>query len=46
MAITVRQLVEKSIENTMQLYIIFVDLRKGYDLVPHKALWIILKNYV
>ena len=39
MTFTVRQLVEKSIEHTTKLYIIFVDLRKAYDSVQREALW-------
>ena len=44
MTFTVRQLVEKSIEHTTKLYIIFVDLRKAYDSVPCEVLWVVLKR--
>ena len=44
MTFTVRQLVEKSIEHATKLYIMFVDLRKAYDSVPHEALWVVLKR--
>ena len=44
MIFTVRQLVEKSIEHATKSYIIFVDLRKAYDSVPHEALWVVLQR--
>eukprot|EP00117_Sycon_ciliatum_P031762 scpid65655/ scgid24786/ len=34
-----RQLVEKSIENDVPRYALFVDLRKAYDSIPRPALW-------
>ena len=44
MTFTVRQLIEKSIEHTKKLYIIFVDIRKAYDSVLCAALWVVLKT--
>ena len=38
------QLLEKAIEHTSQLYVLFVDLRKAYDSIPHHALWLILET--
>ena len=32
-------------EHDTQVYILFVDLRKAYDLVPRKALWTVLLKY-
>ena len=39
-----RQLLEKSIEHTSQLYVLFVDHRKAYDSIPHHAPWLILER--
>ena len=38
-----RQLVEKSIEQSSQLYVFFVDL-KDYDSVSRHALWNVLRR--
>ena len=34
-----RQPVEKAWEHHSDLFVLFVDLKKGYDSVPHPALW-------
>ena len=34
-----RQVVEKAREHNTKIYMLFVDLRKAYDLVPRQALW-------
>ena len=39
-----RQLLEKSIKHTSQLYVLFVDHRKAYDSIPHHALWLVLER--
>ncbi len=44
MIFTVRQLVEKSWENTAKTFLTFIDLRKAYDSVPREALWIALQK--
>jgi hypothetical protein len=38
----VRQLQEKSIEQNMPLYAVFIDLTKAFDTVSREALWKIL----
>ena len=43
MVFFVRQLMYKSIEHESDLYVLFVDLRKGYDSVPHIAVWKVLE---
>ena len=40
-----RQLIEKSLEHNAKLFLLFVDLKKAYDSVPHEALWCVLKKY-
>ena len=40
-----RQLMEKAREHNTKLYLLFVDLRKAYDSVPHQALWAVLRKY-
>ena len=40
----VRQLTEKAIEHQTQQHLIFVDLRKAYNSVPHEALWVALRK--
>ena len=44
MIFVVRQLAEKAIEHNSNQYLVFVDLRKAYDSVPHSALWIALRK--
>ena len=36
---------EKAREHGESLYMLFVDLRKAYDLVPRQALWKVLEKY-
>ena len=36
---------EKSKEHGESLYVLFVDLRKAYDLVLRQALWKVLEKY-
>ena len=45
MVFTIRQLTEKTIEHRARQYLIFVDLKKAYDSVPHLALWAALSKY-
>ena len=45
MIFCVCQLVEKAIEHNTKLFLLFVDLRKGYDSVPRAALWRALQKY-
>ena len=45
MIFTVRQLTEKAIEHRARQYLIFVDLKKAYDLVPHEVLWVALSKF-
>ena len=42
MMFVARQLVEKSIEHSSELHIVFVDLQKADDSIPHGALWVVL----
>ena len=44
MVFTVRQLTEKAIEHRAMQYLILVDLKKAYDLVPREALWVVLSK--
>ena len=44
MIFTVRQLVEKSWEHRSKSFLVFIDLRKAYDSVPHEALWLALSK--
>ena len=39
-----RQLIEKAVEHN-KAFLLFVDLRKAYDSVPRKAMWMILSKY-
>ncbi|CAG4942943.1 unnamed protein product [Colias eurytheme] len=41
---SVRQLQEKSREQSRPLFLSFVDLEKAFDSVPRKALWIVLQK--
>ena len=36
---------EKAREHNTKLLMLFVDLRKAYDSVPHQALWLVLEKY-
>ena len=45
MVFCARQLVEKAIEHNTKVFLLFVDLRKAYDLVPRSAMWLILQKY-
>lgn len=42
--ILVRQLTEKAVEHHKKQFLIFVDLHKVYDSVPHEALWMALEK--
>ena len=44
MIFVVRQLAEKALKHRTKLYLIFVDLCKAYNSVPHTALWTMLKK--
>ena len=44
MLFVVRQLAEKVFEHHMKQHLIFIDLRKAYDSVPHVALWTALSS--
>ena len=44
MIFTVRQLVEKYWEHRANLFLVFIDLKKAYDLVPREALWLALSK--
>ena len=39
MNFTVHQLMEKTIEHQAKLLLLFVELKKAYDSVPHAVLW-------
>ena len=45
MIFVARQLVEKTREHNSLLFVLFVDLKKAYDSVPHDALWQVLEKY-
>ena len=45
MIFVARQLVEKEREHGESLYVLFVDLRKAYDLVPRQVLWKVPERY-
>ena len=40
-----RQLVEKAREYNTSVYMLFVDLWKAYDSIPHQTLWLVLQKY-
>lgn len=42
MIFTVRQIQEKCVEQKMDLYVVFIDLTKAFDMVNWEALWLIL----
>ena len=44
MVFLVRKLTEKAIEHHKRQLLIFVDLRKAYDSMPHEALWMALEK--
>ena len=44
MVFSVRQVQEKCIEQRMDLYAVFVDLTKAFDMVNREALWVILSK--
>ena len=44
MMFVVRQLVEKAFEHQSKQYLIFMDLRKAFDSVPPKAMWVVLRK--
>lgn len=44
MIFVVRQLVEKSLEHKTKSFFTFIDLKKAYDSVPRRALWIALQK--
>ncbi len=45
MIFSARQLIEKAIEHHTRTFMLFVDLQKNYDSVPHRALWWALEKY-
>eukprot|EP00117_Sycon_ciliatum_P038167 scpid28799/ scgid28415/ Transposon TX1 uncharacterized 149 kDa protein; ORF 2 len=44
MVFVAQQLVEKAIEHQLNLYVLFVDLRKAYDSIPRAGLWLALEK--
>ena len=44
MIITIRQLTEKAIGHRAKHNLIFMDLKKAYDSLPHEALWVNLRK--
>ena len=40
-----RQLVEKAREHNTQIFMLFIDLRKVYDSIPHSTPWHVLEKY-
>ena len=44
MIFSVRQVQEKSIEQNMDLVVVFIDLTKAFDTVNREALWVILSK--
>ncbi len=44
MILVIRQLAEKAVELQAAQYFVFVDLKKAYDSVPRKAMWIVLRK--
>ena len=45
MIFMVHQLVEKSWEHMVKLFVTFIDLKKAYDSVPRTTLWVILGKF-
>ena len=44
MTFVICQLVEKSVEHHSKQFLVFVDLKKAYDSVPHAVLWLALER--
>ena len=44
MVFTVCQFVENSWEHRTKSFLVFIDLKKAYDSIPHEALWQALKT--
>ena len=44
MIFVARELVEKAWEHHSDLFVLFVDLKKAYDLMPCSALWRVLEG--
>ena len=40
-----KQVQEKSIEQNMSLYVVFIDFSKAFDIVSRQGLWQVLKKY-
>ena len=45
MIFCVCQLIEKTIEHGTKAFILYIDLKKVYDLVPRAAMWLVLAKY-
>ena len=45
MVFCARQFVEKAIEHSTNIFLLFVDLRKTYNSVPRSAMWLALQKY-
>jgi len=45
MIFTLRQIQEKAVEQQQSLYMVFIDLSKGFDSVDRSTLWILLRRY-
>ena len=45
MVFTLRQLQEKAIEQSMPLFMVFIDFTKAFDTVNRDCLWALLKRY-
>ena len=45
MIFCVRQMIEKAVKHNTKIFMLFIDLRKAYDSVPHQALWHALESY-
>ena len=44
MTFVVRQLLEKSREHKTKSFLTFIDLKKAYDSLPRRPLWLVLKR--
>ena len=40
-----RQMIEKAVEHSTKIFMLFIDLQKAYDSVPRQALWCALESY-